>query len=93
MGRDTVEAVIWAVAGNLFEVSMPERNGASWNLADPPPGVTLISEYVRGDERHFRFRAEDGGAQAGEVRLRFRSLTQERGQVLRMFVVRVAESG
>ncbi len=90
MGRDTVEAVMWAVAGSRFEVSMPERNGVSWSLADPPPGVTLLSESVRGDERHFRFRAEAEGARRGEVALRFRALTKERGMVLRMFLVRVA---
>jgi hypothetical protein len=89
VGRD-VEAVVWAVAGCLFEVSMPERNGAPWQLADPPPGVTLVGESVRGQERHFRFRAEAEGAEAGEVALRFRSLTEERGKVLRMVVVRVA---
>jgi hypothetical protein len=88
--RSDVEAVVWAVAGCLFEVSMPERDGASWQLASPPPGVTLLSESVRGTERHFRFRAEAEGAEAGEVALRFRSLTKERGRVLRMVVVRVA---
>ncbi len=90
MGRDAGEAVVWAVAGCLFEVSMPERANAAWHLADPPPGVTLLSESVRGKERHFRFRAEAEGARSGQVSLRFRSLTEERGTVLRMVVVHVA---
>ena len=88
MGRDGTEAVVWVVAGCLFEVSMPERNGTSWHLADPPPGVTLVNESVRGEERHFRFRAEAEGARTGEVSLRFRA--EERGMVLRSVVVRVA---
>ncbi len=90
MGSDGTEAVVWVVAGCLFEVSMPERNGTSWHLADPPPGVTLLTESVRGEERHFRFRAEVEGARTGEVSLRFRALTEERGMVLRSVVVRVA---
>jgi hypothetical protein len=90
MGRDSVEPVLWAVAGCLFEVSMPERNGVTWHLADPPPEVTLLGESVRGDERHFRFRAEVEGALTGEVSLRFRALTVERGMVLRCVVVHVA---
>lgn len=86
MGRKAVEPVLWAVAGCLFEVSLAERGGASWQWANASPGVTLLGESVRGDERHFRFRAEA----VGEVALRFRGHTPERGVVLRSFVVHVA---
>lgn len=89
MGRE-VEPALWAVAGCLFEVSMPEGNGSTWQVADPPAGITLLGEYVDGDERHFRFRAEADAAAAAQVSLRFRSLTEARGMVLRSVVVRVA---
>ncbi|MGI8809736.1 MAG: hypothetical protein ACR2KK_18230 [Acidimicrobiales bacterium] len=82
--------MLWAVAGCLFEVSLPERPGASWQWADPPPGVTLLGESVRGDQRHFRFRAEVEGARAGKVSLRFRGRTAERAVVLRSVLVHVA---
>ncbi len=90
MGRDVVEPELWAVAGCLFEVALPERAGASWHWADPPPGVTLLGESVRGDQRHFRFRAEEEGAELGKVSLRFRCRTAERAVVLRSVVVHVA---
>ena len=90
MGRDAVEPVLWAVAGCLFEVSLPERAGASWQWADPSPGVTLVGDTVRGDQRHFRFRAEAEGAVLGEVSLRFRGQTTERAVLLRSVVVHVA---
>ena len=83
-------AVVWVVGGCLVVVSWPERAGTSWHLADPPPGVTLLSESVRGEERHFRFRAEADGARTGRVSLRFRALTEQRGMVLRSVDVRVA---
>ncbi len=86
MGREPVEPVLWAVAGCLFEVSLPERAGAGWHWADPPPGVILLGESVRGDLRHFRFRADA----AGEVALRFRGRTTERAVLLRSVVVHVA---
>ncbi len=90
MGRESIEPVLWAVAGCLFEVSLPERAGTSWHWADPPPGVTLLGESVRGDQRHFRFRAEAEGAARGEVALRFRARTTERAVLLRSVVVHVA---
>ena len=90
MERDSMEPVLWAVAGCLFEVSLPERAGASWHWADPPPGVTLLGESVQGDQRHFRFRAEAEGAALGEVALRFRGRTAERAVLLRSVVVHVA---
>ena len=90
MDREPVEPVLWAVAGCLFEVALPERAGASWHWADPPPGVTLLGESVRGDLRHFRFRAEPEGALLGQVALRFRGRTTERAVLLRSVVVHVA---
>ena len=90
MGRDAAEPVLWAVAGCLFEVSLPEVAGASWHWADPPPGVTLVGESVRGDRRHFRFRAEADGAVIGEVALRFRGQTTAQAVLLRSVVVHVA---
>ncbi len=82
--------MLWAVAGCLFEVSLPERAGASWHGDDPPPGVTLLGESVRGDQRHFRFRAEADSAAAGEVTLRFRGRTAVGAVVLRSVTVGVA---
>lgn len=90
MGLDAGEPKLWAVAGCLFEVSLPEREGASWNWADPPPGVTLLGESVRGDQRHFRFRAEAESAAGEEVALRFRGRTAAGAVVLRSVVVGVA---
>lgn len=90
MGGDAVEPVLWAVAGCLFEVSLPEQAGASWHWADPPPGVTLLGEWVRGDQRHFRFRVEAEGAALGQVSLRFRGKTTERAVLLRSVAVHVA---
>ena len=82
--------MVWAVAGCLFEVSLPERAGSSWHWADPPPGVTLLGESVRGDRRHFRFRAEADSAAAGAVTLRFRGRTDVGAVVLRSVTVGVA---
>ncbi len=87
MGRDVMEPQLWAVAGSLFEVSLPEKEGEQWCWADPPPpGVTLVGESLRGPHRHFRFRAET----EGDVALRFRNRTAERAVVLRSVAVRVA---
>jgi len=86
MRNDAVEPRLWAVAGCLFEVSLPEGEGASWRWADPPIGVTLLGESVRGDQRHFRFRAEA----EGEVSLRFRGQSAERAVIMRSVAVRVA---
>jgi hypothetical protein len=90
MGRDAVEPVLWAVAGCLFEVSLPERPGAGWQWAGPLPGVTLVGDTVRGDQRHFRFRAEAEAVAPGEVSLRFRGQTTEQAVLLRSVVVHVA---
>ena len=90
MEEGSKEPVLFAVAGCLFEVSMPERDGVSWALAEPQAEVTLIAESVRGDRRHFRFRAEAEAEVAGQVALRFRSETVERGTSLRVVVVPVA---
>src|SRR4051794_34969527 len=86
MGVAGTEAGGWGVPRCLLEVAMPHRKGTSWHVADPPPGVTLLSESVRGEERHFRFRAEAEGGRTGKVSLRFRALTEERGMVLRSVV-------
>ena len=91
MDDDSNEPMLVVVAGCLFEVSLPERDGASWSLADPQPEeVTLLGESVRGHRRHFRFRAEAGAAVAGSVSLRFRTESAERGMSLRAVEVLVA---
>ena len=90
MGLDAGEPMLWAVAGCLFEVSLPEREGASWHWADPPPGVTLLGESVRGVQRHFRFRAEAGSDAADAITLRFRGRTAAGAVVLRSVKVGVA---
>lgn len=90
MQQDGAEPEILAVAGCLFEVSMPERDGASWGWAGGQPEVTFLGESVRGRRRHFRFRAEEAAATAGQVSIRFRSDTAERGMSMRAVVVLVA---
>ena len=90
MDEDSKEPLLTAVAGCLFEVSLPERDGASWALAEPAPEVTLVGESVRGARRHFRFRAEAEAAAAGHVSIRFRSETAARGMSLRVVEVPVA---
>jgi hypothetical protein len=91
MEDDSNEPTLAAVAGCLFEVSLPERDGAAWTLSDPQPeDVTLLGESVRGHRRHFRFRAEVGAAVAGSVLLRFRTESPERGMSLRAVEVPVA---
>jgi hypothetical protein len=91
MDEDSNEPALVAVAGCLFEVSLPERDGATWALADPQPEeVTLLGESVGGRRRHFRFRAEAGAAVAGRVSLRFRTESAKRGMSLRVVEVPVA---
>lgn len=90
MDEDSKEPLLTAVAGCLFEVSLPEAEGASWSLAEPAAEATLVSESVRGPRRHFRFRAEAAAADAGGVALRFRSETPARGMSLRIVEVPVA---
>ena len=91
MDEDSNEPALVAVAGCLFEVSLPEGDGSSWTLADPQPeAVTLLGVSVRGHRRHFRFRAEVGAAAAGGVSLRFRTESAERGMSLRAVEVPVA---
>ncbi|HWI04500.1 MAG TPA: hypothetical protein VNT52_11875 [Acidimicrobiales bacterium] len=90
MEDDSNDPLLTAVAGCLFEVSLPERDGASWSLAEPAPEATLVSESLRGARRHFRFRAEEAAAVAGSVSLRFRSETAQRGMSLRLVEVPVA---
>lgn len=90
MDDDADGPVLTAVAGCLFEVSLPEHDGASWGLAEEPSEATLLSESVRDGRRHFRFRVEAPAAVAGEVALRFRGETAERGTAIRAVVVPVA---
>ena len=64
-------ARVWAVAGCLFEVSLPAGGGGRWRSSNPGPGVTLLGDEDRGTEHHFGFRAEAEGARRGEVELVF----------------------
>lgn len=90
MDENSNEPALVVVAGCLFEVSLPERDGASWDLADPQPEeATLVDESVRGGRRHFRFRAEAGAAVAGSVSLRFRTESAKRGMSMRVVEVPV----
>jgi hypothetical protein len=84
------DPVVWAVAGCLFEVSVPEVGGTSWTWVNPRAEVTLVGESVRADGHHFRFRAEADAAVAGAVELRFRSHNAVRAVVMRVVVVHVA---
>jgi hypothetical protein len=86
MENDSNGPELHVVAGCLFEVSLPEREGLSWRWAEGQPEVTQVGESVRRERRHFRFRAEA----AGPVALRFRTETEERGTSTRMFAVSVA---
>jgi hypothetical protein len=84
---DRDQPVVWVVAGCLFEVSFAEGNGRSWAWDDDAGATaTLLHESVRGDRRHFRFRAEA----AGEIALRFRARSEERGMSMRVVTVPVA---
>jgi len=87
---DESQPQVWAVAGCLFEVSVPEDGRATWEWDGAAAGMTLLSESVRGRRRHFRFRAEAEAVGAGEVPLRFRWHSAERGRVLRTIAVHVA---
>jgi hypothetical protein len=84
------EAVVWAVAGCLFEVSVPEAAGTSWGLVDAPSEVTLLGEAARSDGHHFRFRAEAAGGVFRDVTLRFRGKNAVGAVVMRAVVVHVA---
>jgi len=90
MPADATDAVVWAVAGCLFEVSFPEAGGTSWTWVNPDAAVTLLGESVRADGHHFRFRAEAGAAVAGRVALRFRTRNAVKAVVMRVVVVHVA---
>ena len=86
MERDGNEPEVLAVAGCLFEVSMPERASVSWRWAGGQPEITLLGESVRGGRRHFRFRAEAAGTAA----IRFRAESEARGTSTRIVSVPVA---
>jgi hypothetical protein len=73
------EATLWVVAGCLFEVSLPVIGARPWRWTNAGREVSLLGEAVRHGRRHFRFRAESGGAEAGLVELRFRSDDGEHG--------------
>lgn|GEM_PF-199387 len=64
----TGPALVWVVAGCLFEVSLP---GGGWRWANPGPEVTLLGDAPRDGSQHLRFRAEAAGAGAGVAELRF----------------------
>lgn len=70
--RDKGDRAVWVVAGCLFEVSFRAGTSVRWSYPKPASGATLLSEDIRGDRHHFRFRAEAPGALAGAVRLWFR---------------------
>lgn len=73
---------LWAVAGCLFEVSVPVPAPGPWRwTAEPAAAVTLLSEHDLDTGHHFRFRAEVPGA----VELRF-----DAGGVVDVVLVRVA---
>lgn len=84
------DAVMWAVAGCLFEVSMPEAAGSSWRWVNSRDEVTLLSESIRSDGHHFRFRAEGDGAAANHVDLRFRGKNDVKAVVMRAVRVHIA---
>lgn len=92
MEGDGSQPQIWAVAGCLFEVSVAEDAGSPWQFdgSAAGTGMTLLGESVRAGRRHFRFRAEAEAVGAGEVQLRFRMQSAQRGRVLRTVPVHVA---
>ena len=65
------EAVLWVVAGCLFEVALPVTPAGRWRWANPGDDVSLLADDVRQGRQHLRFRAEASGARAGRVELRF----------------------
>lgn len=90
------DAVLWVVAGCLFEVSMPAAApGDRWRWLDPGPEVTLLEQGPRGGRHHFRFRAEAAGAGAGEVGLWFAAEArgQRRGVTVRIAPEHVPPAG
>jgi hypothetical protein len=90
MSQDRIEPMVRVVAGCLFEVSLPEPAGAPWLWVNPRPEVTLLGQSVCGELRHFRFRAEEAAADAGQVSLRFRTHNQVGAVVVRAVLVPVA---
>jgi carboxylesterase len=77
---EMTEPATWAVAGCLFEVSLP---GSGWRWAGPSPAVTLLGEDRRDGRHHFRFRAEAPGSAV-------LAFTGEDGGGERSLVVRIA---
>jgi hypothetical protein len=75
-----LEPQVWAVAGCLFEVSLPADTGSPWRWMNPHPVVTLVAEGLRGRSSHLRFRAEA----AGDVELRFGHAGTERAVLVRI---------
>jgi hypothetical protein len=65
------EAMVWVVAGCLFEVSLPPTPAGGWRWTNGGPHVTLVGDDVRDGRQHLRFRAEAAGADLGVVELRF----------------------
>lgn len=67
-----IAPTLWAVAGCLFEISLPPPPSGRWHLADSSPSVSLVAEEMRHGQHHFRFRA-DAAAVHSAVALRFSS--------------------
>ena len=80
--------MLWAVAGCLFEISLPVTAAGQWRWANPGCEVTLLAEVVHEGRQHLRFRAEGAGAEAGVVQLRF--ARGEAGNSERIVSIRVA---
>jgi len=70
--HDEGDPSVWVVAGCLFEVSLPAGASVRWRYAHSASEVKFLSEEIRGDRHHFRFRAEAPGALAGSASLQFR---------------------
>jgi hypothetical protein len=85
MDEDSNEPALVAVAGCLFEVSLPGDESTPWRCDAGGPAMTLLADGRRHGRHHFRFRAEAAAAAAGEVELRF-----FRGPAERTVTVRVA---
>lgn len=66
------DAVVWAVAGCLFEVSLEAVGAARWRWDGACDAVTLVEQGTVAGADQFRFRAEAPGQarlgfQAGEA--------------------------
>lgn len=71
LGISDDEAMLWVVAGCLFEISLPVTTAGRWRWTNARSEVTLLAEDVREGRQHLRFRAEAAGAKARVVELQF----------------------